>query len=109
MSCEDYDEIGDLRGALLHGDTSGFIDAIVCPYDMQFGALTVGLMVYGIVMAGLYVRTGSIAVPAVMIIVGGTAVISRLPSGAVQIAVLALFLALSIGVLFLVNRAQTMT
>lgn len=106
MTCEEYDSLGDLQSALVDGNA---IDAIVCPYDMQFGALTVGLFVYGSVMMGLYVRTQSLVVPIVVTIFAGTVAISRLPSGAVQIAVLALFLGISVGVLYLVNRAQTMT
>lgn len=102
MECSKYQD--SLREAWLNGD---FYEAIVCPYDDQMGALTFGLFIYGAVMMGLYIRTGNAIVPTVITIVAGTVAVSRIPSRAVQIVVIALMLIFTTGGYFLYRKVQT--
>lgn len=105
VDCGQYETLEQVRGALVDGK---LMEAVVCPYDMQFGALTFGLFIYGTVMTALYVRTQSVVVPIVVTMVAGTVAISRVPSRAIQILALAMLLGISVAVLWLINRAQTM-
>lgn len=101
MDCAQYD--GGLREAWLAGD---FMEAVVCPYNLQMGELTFGLMIYGAVCLGLYVRTGSAVVPAVVTIVGGTVAVSQIPSRGIQIMVITLMLVFTAAGYFVYRQIQ---
>lgn len=85
---------------------SEYIDAITCPYDEILGPLVFGLFIYGSVMMGLYVRTRSAVIPAVVTIFVGAVAVSRIPSQAIQILGIALILALTVAGYYLYHQAQ---
>lgn len=67
-----------------------FWNAVTCPYANSVGFLTLGLFVYGSVSVPIYLTTGSIIVPAVLLLLVGGAVLSQVAAPATTIAVLVL-------------------
>lgn len=60
---------------LNHLTSFEFIQAFTCTYAAPMGFLVAGLLVWGAVSTSLYVRTGSAAIPVVLLfIIGGVAV-----------------------------------
>lgn len=67
-----------------------FWKAVTCPYANSVGFLTLGLFVYGSISIPIYLTTGSIIVPAVLLLLVGGAVMSQVAAPATTIAVLVL-------------------
>lgn len=79
--------------------SKGFVDyisefefwkAVTCPYANEVGFLTLGLFVYGSISVPIYLTTGSIIVPAVLLLLVGGAVLTQVAAPATPIAVLVL-------------------
>lgn len=104
MSCAQYS--GSLIEAWLDGSWQA---AVTCPYDASFGALTFGFMIYGGFITAMYVRTGSLVLPMVTTVLGGTIAISRLPSMAQQLAGMTLLLGFTVGAYIIYAKAQNIT
>ena len=105
MGCEEFAD-GNLIDAWLEGY---YLEAVVCPYDLQMGALTFGLFIYGGAMLGLYQRTQSLVVPFVITILAGTVAISRIPSQAHQLVGMGVLLGVTIGIMYVYLRMQNVT
>lgn len=104
MSCAEYSD--SLIQAWLEGSWQA---AATCPYDSQIGFLAFGLMIYGSVMTGLYVRTQSLVLPMVVTVMGGTLAVSRLPSAAHQLVGMVLLSGFAVGAYLIYARAQNIT
>lgn len=77
-----------------------FINAFVCTSsDLAGGFAIVSTLVFGGIALSIYIRTGSIAMPAILLLLTGGAVISTLAAPAVGIA----------GILLVVVGAAAMT
>lgn len=67
-----------------------FIKAFTCSYFDAAGVLTVGLMVYGAIALSIYIRTGSIIIPVVLLLLTGGAVMTQIAGVGIAIATVAL-------------------
>lgn len=67
-----------------------FIKALSCTYFNTAGMLVTGLMVYGAISLSIYIRTGSVIIPFVLLLLTGGAVTTQLAAPALGIAVLLL-------------------
>jgi hypothetical protein len=63
-----------------------FGDALVCPFWDAVGQLATGLLVWGAVGTAIYIVTGSVMIPYVLLLLIGGAVISQVASLGVTIA-----------------------
>lgn len=63
-----------------------FLKAVVCTYASVAGILVTGLFVYGAVSLSLYIRTGSVVIPAVLLLLTGGAILPFVASPGVGIA-----------------------
>lgn len=63
-----------------------FIKAVTCTYAGTAGLLLTGLLVYGAVGLSIYIRTSSIVIPTVLLLLTGGAVLSQVAAPGVQIA-----------------------
>ncbi len=98
--CAPYDN-GNLIDAWEAGE---FLNGIICPYDLQLGPLVFGLLVYGGIMTGIYVRTQSLTLPMAVTVIGGTVAVSQIPSQAVQVMVIAIVLGGTAGLYLFTRR-----
>lgn len=79
-------------------------DAVVCPHSEALGGMVVfALVVYGSIMTGLYVFSGTAVLPLSLTIILGGVIVSQLPGPAVQFAGVVLLLILAAGGYFLVT------
>jgi hypothetical protein len=67
-----------------------FIKAFSCTYANAAGFLVVGLFVYGGISLSIYIRTGSVVIPFVLLLLTGGAVMSQVASVAVGVATILL-------------------
>lgn len=65
-----------------------FIKALTCTYANPIGFLVVGLLVYGGISLSIYIRTGSIIIPFVLLLLTGGVVMQQVAGVAVAIATL---------------------
>lgn len=63
-----------------------FMKAVTCTYANVAGYLVTGLLVYGAVAISIYVRTGSVVIPFVLVLTTGGAVMSVVAPPATAIA-----------------------
>lgn len=63
-----------------------FIKAFTCTYANAAGLLMVGALVYGAVASSIYIRTGSVVIPTILILLTGGAVMGQVAGPAVAIA-----------------------
>lgn len=63
-----------------------FIKAISCTYANAAGLLVTGLMVYGAISLAIYIRTDSVTIPAVLVLLTGGAVLSQVAAPAMAVA-----------------------
>lgn len=63
-----------------------FGDALVCPFWDQIGQLATGLLVWGAIASAIYVKTGSVMIPYVLLLLLGGAVVSQIASIGVTMA-----------------------
>ena len=67
-----------------------FIKAFTCTYANAAGFLVVGLLVYGGISLSIYIETGSVIIPFVLLLTVGGAVLTQVAAPAMTIAVLVL-------------------
>lgn len=67
-----------------------FIKAMTCTYANAAGFLVTGLLVYGGISLGIYIRTGSVLIPFVLVLTTGGAVLAQIASVGVTIATIIL-------------------
>lgn len=72
-----------------------FVEAITCTYANPTSLLIVGLLVYGAITITLYLTTGGVRIPAVLLLLTGGAVIPQVAAPGVAVAVVALLLIVS--------------
>lgn len=65
-----------------------FIKAFVCVYANAAGFLVLGLLVYGAISARIYIQTGSVIIPVVLLLLTGGAVMTQVAAPGVTVAVL---------------------
>jgi hypothetical protein len=92
---------GDYMGAI--GDGS-FIAGFLCPYIDVVGLLGFGLLVYSAIGTTIYIRTGSVVIPFVLLIMIGGPILSQVASIGVAVATVVILLVLGGVPLFLVRR-----
>jgi len=63
-----------------------FADAFVCAYWDTVGQLATGLLVWGAVSTAIYIKTGSIMIPYVLLLLLGGTVLSQVASVGVTLA-----------------------
>ncbi len=67
-----------------------FIKAVTCTYANAAGLLVTGLLVYGSISLSIYIRTGSVIIPFVLLLLTGGAVMSQVAGVATAVATLVL-------------------
>lgn len=70
-----------------------FVEAITCTYADPAGLLVVGLLVYGGISTAIYLNTGDVRIPAVLLLLTGGAVSSQIAAPGLAIAALMISLA----------------
>lgn len=63
-----------------------FGDAFVCPYWDTVGQLATGLLVWGGISLAIYIKTGSIIIPYILLLLLGGVVLQQVASVAVTIS-----------------------
>lgn len=63
-----------------------FIKAFTCTYANAAGFLVVGLLVYGGISLSIYIRTNSVVIPFVLLLLTGGAVMTQVASVATGLA-----------------------
>lgn len=63
-----------------------FIKAVTCLYADTAGFFVVGMLVYGAVGLSIYIRTGSVMIPAILLLLTGGAIIPQIASPGVALA-----------------------
>lgn len=63
-----------------------FIQAFTCTYANTAGLLVVGMMVYGGVSLSIYIRTGSVVIPSVLLLLTGGVILGQVATPVVGIA-----------------------
>jgi len=69
-----------------------FVEAISCTYVNTAGLLTVGLIFYGGISIPLYIRTGDVRMPVVLLLLTGGAIVPQIAGPGLALATLALLL-----------------
>jgi hypothetical protein len=98
MACSDYPD-GELYRAL-----SDFAvrDAILCPYQVQMGGLVFSTLVMGGIGMALFIRTGTLVMPfIVMLLVGGVLMPHTAPVVFQMVQLLVMFVISAAPVVFL--------
>ena len=81
-----------------------FIKAFSCTYFNSAGMLVTGLLVYGGISLSIYIRTDSVLIPTVLLLITGGAVLSQVAAPAVRVAGLLLVTVGAGAVAFLYRR-----
>jgi len=63
-----------------------FIKAFSCTYFNSAGMLVTGLLVYGGISLSIYIRTDSVLIPTVLLLITGGAVLSQVAAPAIRVA-----------------------
>jgi len=63
-----------------------FIKAFSCTYFNSAGMLVTGLFVYGGISLSIYIRTDSVLIPTVLMLITGGAVLSQVAAPAIRVA-----------------------
>lgn len=85
MACSDF--TGQFRWLeMLSNDA--FRDAVLCPFQVEIGGLVFATLVFGGVVASLYIRQRAFIIPAVLAIAIGGLVLPQVQSVGLQIALL---------------------
>ena len=69
-----------------------FIKAFTCTYANTAGLLVTGMVVYGAVSLSIYVRTNSVIIPFVLLLLTGGAVLTQVATPGIAIATLLLLM-----------------
>lgn len=67
-----------------------FVKGITCTYADAASLLVVGLMVWGAISMSLYLTTGDVRIPVVLLLLTGGAIVPQLAAPGLQLAVIAL-------------------
>lgn len=65
-----------------------FIKAPVCAYANSLGLLVFGMFVYGGILSSIYIRTGSLIIPMILLLLTGGVVLTQVPAVASPVLVL---------------------
>ncbi|MDS0297107.1 hypothetical protein [Halogeometricum luteum] len=66
------------------GNATEFLDAAICTYQMDYGMVLPGSIVWFTVISMMYIRTQSIVMPVIITLLVGAPMITLLPSTAQQ-------------------------
>jgi hypothetical protein len=80
-----------------------FIKALSCPYFNTAGMLVTGMFVYGAISSVIYLRTDSVMIPFVLLLLTGGAITTQLAGPGMAIATI-LLLTVGAGVLTVLYR-----
>jgi len=78
MSCTDWN--GDYLDALAE---FAFRDALLCPYQTSIGGPEFATLIFGAIGMALMIRQGSVAIPAVILVVTGGVFVTQIAGLAV--------------------------
>lgn len=92
---------GDYFGAI--GDGS-FVAGFLCPYIDVIGLLGFGLLIYGAMATMIFIRTGSVVIPFVLLIILGGPILAQVASIGIAVATVVILLVLGGVPLYLVRR-----
>lgn len=81
-----------------------FVEAITCTYGDSVGVLVMGMLVFGAVILSIYVRTGSVLIPTVLLLTTGGATIALVAPPAVAAATVLLLCSGAGAITFLYYR-----
>lgn len=98
MSCNDYSTYWEF---LSNGQ---FFDAVTCPYFDQMGIPLTSMIAFAAIGLGLYVYSGSMALPLAVAILVGAALLAVVPGIGVNLVGIALVLGLAVAGFILVRR-----
>lgn len=93
----------DYGAALVEG---AFMDAFTCYYANSLGPVTMPLVVFAAITLSIAAWTESILVVTVIAMFAGGLVLTQLPAGAVQLAVLVVVLVVAAGGYLVARRAE---
>lgn len=101
MACEGFIDLGASFA------NESFVEGLTCTYvdGTGIGLVGVGLFVWAAVSGAIWIRTGSTAIPAVLAVLVGNAVLVQLAPGALAIVALAILNVFALGVTLLIRRA----
>lgn len=99
MACSDWNDVW--LNALKN---ESFRDAILCPYQTSAGGLFLGMIVYGAITTGLYLRTRSVLLPTVLTTIIGGALFAYLPGPVVGLFTTVLLFAVGLGPVIFIRR-----
>lgn len=85
MACGDH--TGQFRWLEMLSDDA-FRDAVLCPFQLEMGGLVFGTLVFGGIVASLYIRQRAFIIPAVLAIAIGGLVLPQVQSVGLQMALL---------------------
>ena len=103
MACGDYSTLSE------YWAQGQFFDGVTCPYAQSMPPELFALLVFAPIGLGLYIASGSVALPLVVGIIIGAAVIVQLPAVAANIVGIAIVLGGAVALMALVwlfNRRQ---
>lgn len=63
-----------------------FLNAFACTYANVAGLLVVGLLVYGAISLSIYIRTGSVVIPFVLLLTTGGATLTQIATPGIAAA-----------------------
>lgn len=69
-----------------------FIEALACPYINSMGLVVFGTLMYGAVATSIYIRTGNVAIPTILLFLTGGVVLQQVAGPGVGIATLLVLL-----------------
>lgn len=81
-----------------------FVESITCTYADAASLLIVGLLVWGSITLALYLTTGDVRIPVVLLLLTGGAIVPQVASPGVTIAVVGLLLTVAAMVTVLYYR-----
>lgn len=105
MACSDYD---DPFMFLVDMSADHALDAVICTFTFSplIEGVTLGMFVYGTLLAMYYISDDTLIVPLVLLVVLGAVIVPELPSGVVDVAVVVLMFAGAASVMFYIHRAR---
>lgn len=81
-----------------------FVEATVCTYAQTIGFLTLGMIVYVAIVGSMFIRTKSVSLIAVLILLTGGLVLTQMAPPVLQFVALILLTAFGVGATLLVKR-----
>jgi hypothetical protein len=100
MACPDGSRYNDALNALDNG--FDIWEAAFCTYAVPAGELVVGLLFYGAVSLGIFVRTGSAMIPFILVLILGGTILAQMAAIVSQFAAVIILIAAPIIISILV-------